>query len=337
MALSKNTKTIIQFVVLLALGVLLVWLVSRQVADKKQDIFDAFKNANYFWVVISGIIAFFSHLLRAYRWNSLLNPIGYHAKWYNAFGAVFIGYFANYGIPRSGELSRCTIVAKYDNIPFEKGLGTVVTERIIDFFILLLVFVLTMLFQFKELTGLSDEYIFSPLKRKLHFFYDKPILAITIGVFGLTCLIALFLLRKKIKSKFTGKFGNIIKGFGGGLTSVKEVKNKPLFVLNSIGIWALYLLSQFACFFAFEETSKLGLSECLVLLLFGTFGVMFTPGGLGAYHAIITAVLVYYSINDVTAFAYPWILWTTQLLVIAFFGTMSLIALPILNKNNNVA
>lgn len=335
MALSKTTKTIIQFVILLSLGVLLVWLVSRQVADKKEDIIKAFKNANYFWVFVSGVIAFLSHVIRAARWNSLFEPLGYKSKWYNAFGAVYISYFANYGIPRSGELSRCTVVAKYDKIPFEKALGTVVTERIVDFALLLLVFFLTLLFQFNELIGLSNEHIFIPLKKKLHIFYDKPILGIIVITVLISGALGLFLLRKKIKAKLTGKFGNIIKGFGGGLTSVKEVKNKPMFIASSLGIWLMYFFSQYACFFAFDETARLGMSECLTLLLFGTFGVIFTPGGLGAYHYILTSILLYYNIGDITSFAYPWILWTTQLLVIALFGTISLIALPILNKNNN--
>src|ERR1700752_4890083 len=110
---------------------------------------------------MSGLVSILGHVIRAYRGKYLLEPMGYKSRFWNANGAVFIGYLFNYGIPRSGELSRCTIVAKYDKIPFEKALGTVITERIIDFFLLLLVFGLTLLFQFNELIGLADKYIFS--------------------------------------------------------------------------------------------------------------------------------------------------------------------------------
>ncbi len=136
--------------------------------------------------------------------------------------------------------------------------------------------------------------------------------------------------------KFTGKFGNAIKGFAGGLTSVKESKNKGVFTLMSIAIWATYLLGLYFAFFAFAGTSKLGLSEGLVLLLFGTFGVIFTPGGLGAYHLIVTSVLTYYAVDLATAIAYPWVVWTTQLLAIVVLGVLSLIILPIYNKEKNV-
>ncbi len=334
--MSPKTKKILQFVVMLALGVLLVWLVFGQVGDKKKEIVEAFKSADYFWVAMSALVSILGHVLRAYRWNYLLEPMGYRSKPLNANGAVFIGYLANYGLPRMGELTRCTIVAKYDKIPFEKALGTVITERIIDFFLLLLVFGLTLLFQFTELIGLADEYIFSKLKVKLHVFIDKPALGITVAVIGIVGFLALIYFRKKIMGKFTGKFGNAIKGFAGGLTSVKESKNKGVFTLMSIAIWATYLLGLYFAFFAFAGTSKLGLSEGLVLLLFGTFGVIFTPGGLGAYHLIVTSVLTYYAVDLATAIAYPWVVWTTQLLAIVVLGVLSLIILPIYNKEKNV-
>jgi hypothetical protein len=337
MALNPTAKKTLQFTLLFSLGFLLIWLVTRQVAGKKDEIINAFKNANYFWIAIASLISILSHVIRAQRWNYLLNPLGYHSKWYNSNGAIFIGYFANYGIPRSGELSRCSIIAKYDGVPFEKALGTVITERIIDFILLIIIFLLSLIVQFKELIGLSNQYVFGPLSIKLNAFKQQPIL---FGIVIFICIASMFFLylkRKKINSLLTGKFGNIIKGFADGLTSVKQVKNKIAFVGASFLIWLMYFLAQYVTFFAFDATSNLGLSECLVMLLFGTFGVIFTPGGLGAYQAILTGLLLYYHIDDVTAFAYPWLLWVLQLIVVAIIGTFSLVLLPFLNKSANGA
>ena len=335
MALQPTTKKILQFILLFSLGFLLIWLVTRQVAGKKDEIFNAFKNANYFWIAIASVISILSHVLRAQRWNYLLNPLGYHSKWYNTNGAVFIGYFANYGIPRSGELSRCSIIAKYDGVPFEKALGTVITERIIDFILLIIIFLLSLIVQFNQLIGLSNQYVFHPLMNKLSAFKKHPVFFGVLIVFFILILLFLYLKRKKISALLTGKFGNIIKGFADGLTSVKEVKNKAAFIGSSFLIWLMYFLAQYFTFFAFEGTSKLGFSECLVMLLFGTFGVIFTPGGLGAYQAILTGLLLYYNIDDVTAFAYPWLLWVLQLIVVAIIGTTSLMILPFLNKSQS--
>ena len=109
--MNKRTKSIIQFVVLLGVGILLAWLSIKSVWTERDKIADSFKTANYFWVGISILIAFVSHFLRAYRWNYLLKPLGYSVKPTNSLGAVLVGYFANYGLPRMGELTRCTLVA----------------------------------------------------------------------------------------------------------------------------------------------------------------------------------------------------------------------------------
>ena len=332
--MNKSTKSIIQFVVLLGIGILLVWLSFRSVWTEKEKILDSFKTANYFWVSISIVIAFFSHFLRAFRWNYLLKPAGYSVKPTNAVGAVIVGYFANYGLPRMGEISRCTLVTKYDNVPFEVALGTVITERIVDLLILILIFFLTLFAQFSQLKDLTATYIYNPMMLKFKGITEHPTKFIILITILIAVAIGFFLVRKKIKGLLSGKLGNIIKGFGKGLSSVKDIEKKFQFILLSIAIWASYFYSLYVCFFAFTGTSNLGQAECLVLLLFGTFGVVFSPGGLGAYPAIITALLTYYGVEQIAAFSFPWMAWTSQFILVVTLGVLSLILLPIINKSN---
>jgi len=122
----------------------MIWLSLKSVAPYKNDVINAFKGANYVWVIISLIISMFSHFLRAYRWNYLLNPLGHKVGLLNSNCYVFVCYFANYGIPRMGEISRCTLAAKYDKVPFEVALGTVITERIVDTLVFVVISVLTL-------------------------------------------------------------------------------------------------------------------------------------------------------------------------------------------------
>ena len=332
--MNKSTKSIIQFVVLLGIGILLVWLSFRSVWTEKEKILDSFKTANYFWVSISIVIAFFSHYLRAFRWNYLLKPAGYSVKPTNAVGAVIVGYFANYGLPRMGEISRCTLVTKYDHVPFEVALGTVITERIVDLLILIIIFFLTLFAQFSQLKDLTATYIYHPMMLKFKGISEHPTKFIILISILIIVSIGLFLVRKKITGLLKGKLGNIIKGFGKGLSSVKDIEKKFQFILLSIAIWASYFYSLYVCFFAFTGTSNLGQAECLVLLLFGTFGVVFSPGGLGAYPAIITALLTYYGVEQIAAFSFPWMAWTSQFILVVTLGLLSLILLPIINKSN---
>ena len=334
--MNKGTKSIIQFTVLLGVGILLAWLSIKSVWGERDKIVDSFATANYFWVGVSIVIAFLSHYLRAFRWNYLLKPLGYSVKPPNALGAVLVGYFANYGLPRMGELTRCTLVAKYDDVPFEVALGTVITERIVDMLLLVAIFVLTLFAQFSQLKTLAVEYIVDPLMGKLSGISAQPVKFIILISLLIIAFIGFMLIRKRLAKALTGKFGNIIKGFGNGLSSVKDIDKKFQFIALSVAIWASYFYSLYACFFAFAGTSDLGHSECLVLLLFGTFGVVFSPGGLGAYPAIITALLTAtYHVEIISAVSFPWMAWTSQFILVVVLGIISLILLPIINKNKS--
>lgn len=332
----KNARSIIQFVILLGIGILLIWLSLKQVAPEKNNIIAAFKNANYFWVFLSMFISFGSHFLRAYRWNYLLKPVGHQTKLVNAVSHVLVGYLANYGIPRMGEVSRCTLAAKYDKVPFEVGFGTVVTERIIDFFLLLVIFALTILLQFNELIGLANEWIFDPLKIKLNGLTNHPTALIVLSLVLIVLVIGLYLIRKKIANLLKGKLGGVVKGMANGIGSVRKLDNPFQFILLSLLIWLCYFYSLYACFFALDGTSHLGQKECLTLLLFGTFGVIFSPGGLGAYPAIVGGILLHtFKVDTASAFALPWLSWTSQFILVIVLGVTALIALPIYNRSQN--
>jgi len=323
--------------VLLGVGVLLIWLSLKQVAPDKDKIIDAFANANYFWIIVAMIISFFSHFFRALRWNYLLKPVGYRVDLVNSLCHVMIGYLANYGIPRMGEVSRCTLAAKYDKVPFEVGFGTVITERIVDFCLFLLIFVLTLVLQFSELIGLANELIFDKLRIKATALGNSPI-KIVIAVLTLAAVVIFFLLiRKKVGRLLKGKLGGIVKGIAQGIGSIAKMEKPWRFVGLSLLIWACYFYSLYACFFALSGTSHLGQKECLTLLLFGTFGVILSPGGLGAYPAIVGGILMYtYHVDLVNAFALPWLSWSCQFVLVLAVGLFCLILLPIYNRKRNV-
>jgi hypothetical protein len=330
---SKKTKSIIQFVILLGVGFLLIWLSLRQVAPVKDKIFAAFREADYFWVYISILISIFSHFLRAFRWNYLLKPVGYRVNLLNSFCHVMVGYFANYGIPRMGEISRCTLAAKYDKVPFEIGFGTVITERLIDFVVFLLIFFLTLFVQFTELIGLANYYIFDKVRSLLSGVSGNPTKMILLAVFVIVLVGGFLFLRKKFSSLLKGKIGGIIKGLGEGIGSIRKTDRPLEFILLSLAIWVCYFYSLYCCFFALSGTSGLGQKECLTLMLFGTLGVIFAPGGLGAYPFILYTILHNtYNIDEASSFALPWLGWTSQFVMILVLGLTSLIVLPLYNK-----
>ncbi|MEO8760959.1 MAG: lysylphosphatidylglycerol synthase transmembrane domain-containing protein [Bacteroidia bacterium] len=319
-----------------AIGVGLVWLSIHNIPDKDiETTKQSFKNADYTIVFISAIISLLAHVVRAWRWNLLMQPLGHSISFKNSFAGVMIGYVVNYAVPRAGELSRCGVATKYEKIPFPAALGTVITERIVDVILLLLLFFITLAVQFTELTGLTNLYVLQPLSNKMGgLLHNKIYLAIlVIGVLSFVGI--LFALRNKIKSLFTGKIGGLLKSFADGLKSIKDLKRPWLFVFQSVLIWVMYFLSLYVCFFCFPETAVLGIKPALSVLLFGTIGVMVSPGGIGAYQLIATQVLLFYGVANGVAVAFPWITWGVQFVAILVIGGLCFLFLPLLNNNNN--
>ena len=148
MILGKSFKKALQLIIPIALGLFLVWYsYNATTPEDRKTIVKYVSEADLFWVGLSISIGILSHISRAIRWNYLLQPLGYAPKLRNNLLIVLIAYFANLGIPRSGEFLRATALTTYENVPFEKGFGTIVTERVVDLIMLLLVIAVALVLQ----------------------------------------------------------------------------------------------------------------------------------------------------------------------------------------------
>jgi len=334
--MNPKVKSILQLVLFAAIGVFLVWLSIHNIPDKDiETTKQSFKDADYLIVGVSAFISLFAHVVRAWRWNMLLQPIGHSISFKNSFAAVMIGYMVNYAVPRAGEFSRCGVAAKYEKIPFAAALGTVITERIIDFILLLVLFFITLAAQFTELIGLTHLYVWQPLSTKLSGLVNNKMYLLLVVVVLIAFVAVLYVLRKKIKKLLGGKIGGMLKSFGDGLKSIKDLKSPGLFIFQSVLIWALYFLSLYVCFFCFPETKTLGVKPALSVMLFGAVGVIVSPGGMGAYQIISTQVLLFYCVISSVAIAFPWIAWGVQFIAILIIGGLCFLFLPLLNSNKN--
>ncbi len=332
--MKKLSLDIAKALLFLSIGLFLIWLVTKDLTESdKANIYTAFKEANYFWIVLSMLLSIASHWSRAVRWKILLEALGYKPKTSNTFFAVMIGYLANFALPRLGEVSRCGVLTKYEKIPFTESFGTVITERIIDVICLLLIFMLTIYLEFNRISVLVNAKIISPLANKFsQIAQNKLSFMLLIGLFLLIVFI-LYRYRKVVNTKLFGKFSGLFKGFYDGLKSIKEIKQPIAFFAHTLLIWSLYCSILYVCFYSFPNLAQLGMGAALSVLIFGSVGIIFVPGGTGVYQALVTEVLVAsYLITFATAFAFSWIVWTSSLLVILVLGLVSLVLLPILNK-----
>lgn len=325
---------ILKILFFLGLGILLVWLaVHNKTEEEKNSIIDSILHANYFWIGVSLIASLLSHYFRTLRWKLLLNPLGYYPKTSNTFFAVMVGYLVNFAVFRMGEVTRCGLLTKYEKVPFTVGFGSVVAERALDLISLILLFFITLAIEFDRIAGIANRFVFDPFSSLLDSLMQKQLFVLIVGVGLLIMAIAFFYFRKKIQALISGKVKAFFKGLWDGLVSVKNVDKPILFITHSILIWFMYIVVVYTCFFAFEGTDHLSFLAAAVIVVFGSLGVIATPGGTGAYQFIVITILTtVYLIDDDSANAYAWAVWTAQFALILFLGLVSLVLLALLNK-----
>lgn len=276
-------------------------------------------NANYGFVFISGFLAFSGYILRAYRWKYALEHIGYKANFKLNLAAVSIGYFLNLTIPRSGEISRAALLTKYDNVPFDKAFGTIISERIVDF-IILIIFILTAVFlEFSTLKAFLLEYI--PLQ-KLIILFATGILATFIGIY--------LMIYSKLKWVLFVK--KKVSGLTDGAFSVFKMPNKLPFIGFTLLIWLTYILMFYSIIFALEETKSISFSAVLVAFVIGSLTIAFTNGGFGFFPVLIAKILFLYNIPIEAGNAFGWIVWTSQLIITVILGGIAFLILPTFTK-----
>ena len=334
--LRSKVITFIKFIVFFSLGILIIWLSLRNLTSaEKNEIIKSFKIANYYWVIIVVILGIFAHILRSLRWILFFEPMGYKPSLKNTFYAVMVGYFANLGFPRLGEVTRCGILAKYEKIPFNKGFGTVITERAVDMIVFLLLFFLMILTQIGTIHSYLDKNVYPKMHGKFLDPFSNPLVTWgLIGVFSLIILLFIAFRRRIGKSKFYSKVMHMVLGFWQGLKSLSQIRKPFLFIIYTFSIWGMYFLMMYLCFFCFPQTMGLSFGAGLSALVLGSIGIMITPGGIGLYPAIIQETLLLYGISNTTGLALGWIAWTAQTIMIIIVGGLSLLLLSF-NKDKN--
>lgn len=327
----KTISTILQLIIFLGIGVgLIVWRYNAMSEQDKTAMFDAFKHVRWIYLLPILVVGFLSHFFRSLRWKQLLEPLSIFPSTANTVFAVLIGYLANTLIPRLGEVAKCTILAKYEKVPADKLVGTIIAERAFDAVCLLVIVFLTLALQYDIIYPFAtDIYRKMFLDSSGGFIWMRILIAI--GVMA-AFIVILVLLYRKIKDS---KVGHIIKGIAEGLKAIALVKNKWKFILNTILIWSCYTGAVIIGFYALPETENLPILAGLSVITFGSIGMIVTPGGIGAYPVIVAQVLMLYGLTEGVGLAYGWVSWAAQTIIVIILGLMALLLLPIYNRTKH--
>ncbi len=285
-----------------------------------------FLSVEPFWIVMACLAFLLSNLSRAMRWRQLLKPLGYSISVSGAFWSIMLGYFANLGFPRIGEVVRGGSISRYEKVPLEKSMGTIVADRVIDLLSFGLIFLLALVFEYEILAAQLNEHIWI----KLQNLGSNSWLWITL-IAMLILAAVLYRIREKLYGLgFVLKVKEIIKGFLSGFQSVRNVESKTIFVFHSIVIWVLYYAMTYFTFLSFGPTSGLGLSTALLVFVFGSLGMIIpSPGGMGSFQGLVALAVSFFGVSLADGFSYANIsFFSIQIFCNVFFGMLALILLP---------
>jgi hypothetical protein len=323
--MSKTLGNILKLVISLGLGVFIVWITVRQLTPADIEVVKGvFKRTKYRWVLIGAIVGMISNVARAERWKMLLNSVGYYPKRSNINYSVFVMYAGNMIFPRLGEVTRCTLLYKTDNVPIDKSIGTMVLERVVDVVCMLLIGVLALALEYDLLIKFLNEKFLS------HLSFDTQKLSssyflVFIGILIVTLTGGFFLLYKKKEHPYLAKFWVFVRGMIDGLLSIRRLKNPLLFIFYSALIWGMYTYMIVICYLSLPETSSLGFVSGLAIVFFGGIAFIVSQGGIGAYPPIVGLVLVLYGVPYEVGFAFGWLVWSIQTAAVIIFGVISFI------------
>ncbi len=333
--MNKRLRTILQYIFFLGLGIFLAWWSLKDLTtENRSQIREALKTAKYWLLIPVFAILLLSHFTRALRWRLLIQTLGYNPSKTNTFLAVLIGYLTNHAVPRLGEVVKCTMLARYEKIPADKLIGTIILERIIDTITLLVIFAITLIIQPHLYSQLIDAFFHSPKsneeKKTAGWMIGLIIFAAIILIIGLWMY-----LKKKNFNDLLLLFKKIGRSIWQGISAIQHLKKRWQFILLTVILWTLYLSGGYIGFMALKETNEYGIREAFTVLSAGSIGMIAMPGGIGTYPILLQQTMILYGLNKGIALAFGWILWLAQTAVILIGGLISFVAMPYFNKQRH--
>lgn len=291
---------------------------------------DAVGGMDMWWFWLSCVFGVLSHAIRGWRWCLTLAPLGCAPDRTNCVYSVFIAYAANLVVPRVGEVSRCVVLERYDRVPFAQSLGTLVTERLVDSLMVLMITMAAVLSQWHVFVRFVTETGSGSPQGTSSSLARIAVLAVS--------LLSLMVLFYFVVRKMTlwNKIKNFISRFWEGITSLSAVRKPWLFILETVGIWFCYFMQFYLCFFCFPFSE--GLSQLAGLLLFvaGSIAVVVpTPNGAGPWHFAVISIMMLYGVSEPDAGVFALIVHTSQTLLVAVLGIIGLVMLQF-KKNKKV-
>ena len=327
--MKKKFLSVLKFVFFLGIGLFLVWWQFDKMTPEQVKQFKlSLVNANYWLLIPVIILALLSHIARAIRWKILIAPMGYKPTTKNTFYSIMSGYLVNTFVPRAGEILRCSLLSKYEKIPMNKLIGSVLVERAFDLVCYFIFIVFTILIQIKYVAHFVKQK-FSDIFFNQHGMQGWFKLLIFFAVIILFIILLKWIFRRFAHHRYIITLKGFHIGIKEGFNAIARLKNRGWFIFLTLFIWGMYVLEIYVGFSALSATQGLGIAQACSVLSLATLGMIVSPGGIGAFPLAVQEVLKLYKIDNVS---FGWIIWGVSTAIIIVAGSLSFGLLIYKNK-----
>lgn len=321
--MRKILNNIAKSLLPLLLGVVIFYWIYAEF-DFSQ-VWPAIERMDVFWFAVSCFFGVMSHVLRGWRWLLALAPLGFYPRRVHCVYSVFIAYAANLVLPRVGEVSRCVVIDRYDGVPFAQSFGTVVTERLIDTLMVLLITITAVALQWQTFRAFVTDAGGSFLSRDAVSAVGG---SLVIALSAVAVATLLFLLVRKMS--LWVKIKSFLARFVEGMSSIVRMKHGMLFIIETVGIWFCYFMQFYLCFFCFSFSCHLTVAAGLLLFVAGSIAVVVpTPNGAGPWHFAVISIMAIYGLDTADASLFALIVHSSQTLLVALLGIVGIVMLQI--------
>lgn len=324
-------RTILKICIPLIFGCILLWFLYRKMDFR--EIIDVIRNGVHYDILLFSLIfGLGANVARALRWKLLINSLGEHPRTMNVIWAVLGNYAVNLVLPRVGEVWRCGVIKKYEKIPFSKLFGTLLVDRVSD--TVMVGFITLLIFTF----NINFFFTFFERNPALLEGFQSMFNSIWIYVIGIIFVAVLAFVFTYMKNfTFVVKTKKMLLNVWEGIKTVWYLKQKGLFLIETLLIWGGYFLFFYITFYAFDFTKDLGISVGLITFTMSSIGVAVpVQGGIGPWHFMVIATLICFGVNENDAAAFALVVHTTQTVWTGLVGLAGVIALPIINRNKKL-
>ena len=323
---TTRIHRILRYLLFLSFAVLLLILAFRGV-DLEQ-LGHSFGEARYGYILLFLLFGLLTLFSRAYRWSLLIETLDHRPSLLNSFSALNFGYLANLAFPRLGEIARCAALTRVERVPFDRLLGTVIVERVVDLLMVLILLLTLLALRFDFFGAWLSEELLERLAHRVDGIAGGNVLIPGVLAAAAVATIAWYFVRRAASAGATAaaRVRAFLRGIVDGLKSIYHLKRRRAFILHSILIWALYWGMAYASFFALPETSVLDPVDALFVVLIGTLGFIIpTQAGIGSYHLVVTLGLTLYDIPREVGLTYATLTHGAQIILSVALGCIALL------------